>query len=112
MKAIEFVKEHGWDCVIDIVKTYGDSYTHIAKDVRAFINEQIYCKHVPHFADSIKKMIRMDDLKRLVESWELVEKVGGIDKAKMLLRMRIAAELYDSADEIEKAIADVESVNN
>ena len=48
-------------------------------------------------------------LRRLVESHELVDAVGGMDKAKLLLRMRIAAELYDSAHEIEQAILDVES---
>lgn len=66
------------------------------------------------FADEIKPshgkcVFDRLEVKRLVESHNLVEKVGGMDKAKMLLRMRIAAELYESADEIEKAIADVES---
>jgi hypothetical protein len=59
--------------------------------------------------NNIRTKEMRDDLKRLVESHELVGKVGGMDKAKMLLRMRIAAELYDSADEIDRAIADVES---
>ena len=91
MKANEFVKKFG----LDLAK----------RDVRAF--ESGFIKRediVEHYGFDI-----LDDLKRLVESHELVDKVGGMDKAKMLLRMRIAAELYDSADEIEKAIADVES---
>lgn len=59
--------------------------------------------------DNIRTKEMHDDLKRLVESHELVEKVGGLEKAKLLFKMRIASELYDSADEIEKAIKDVES---
>ena len=62
--------------------------------------------------DNIRTKEMHDDLKRLVESHDLIGKVGGMDKAKMLLRMRIDAELYDSADEIERAIADVESCMN
>lgn len=46
----------------------------------------------------------MDDLKRLVESWKLVGKLGGIEKAKTYVPDR-----YKSK-RLKQAIADVESV--
>ena len=57
--------------------------------------------------------VNIDDLKRLVESWELVEKFGGLDKAKKYL---IDAEYLGMSDMIfgtplptlKQAIADVE----
>ena len=108
MKANEFVKEHGVKKTKIICDRYFD-YTHVANDARMLISEKDYVEFAPHFKSSLSDAVKISDLKRLVESHDLVEKVGGMDKAKMLLRMRIAAELYESADEIEKAIADVES---
>lgn len=87
MKANEFVKKFGLE------------------RAKQFVNAD----HTAHALVFATTGVSFIDLKRLIESHELVEKVGGMDKAKMLLRMRIAAELYESADEIEKAIADVES---
>lgn len=105
MKANEFLKEHGFQYTRNLVRDY-PNHTHVTDDGRMFINENTCASHIKV---QLNELVKIDELKRLVESHELVEKVGGMDKAKMLLRMRIAAELYESADEIEKAIADVES---
>ena len=112
MKANEFIKIFGVSEAKWIVN-YRDKHasrTHVYKFNKSCVDKvklgggaYLYTKSYGEWSVSV------DDLKRLVESHELVEKVGGLDKAKMLLRMRIAAELYESADEIEKAIADVES---
>ncbi len=104
MNANEFIKKFGLDDAKNIVcgwirRDFDDSY---------HISEGIYC-NLPFEPTEDCGTLSLFDLKRLVESHELVDKVGGMDKAKLLLRMRIAAELYESADEIEKAILDVES---
>lgn len=93
MKANEFVKKFGLDEAEIAIEDCKD-------------NDLILFQHNETLESG---MVDRRELKRLVESHELIDKVGGMDKAKLLLRMRIAAELYDSADEIEKAIADVES---
>lgn len=100
MNANEFVKKYGLELSREIVSKQPKWASNVR--VSEIIGTWEYTEKVlPSFS--------IVELKRLVESHDLVEKVGGMDKAKMLLRMRIAAELYESADEIEKAIADVES---
>lgn len=91
MKANEFVKKFGWE----------------------------YAKHI--LTDDAPLVIDLNytDLKRLVESWELLEKLGGINKSK-----KVARKSYDSCSsiisdrttgfeckwvELNRAIKDVES---
>ena len=51
------------------------------------------------------------DLKRLVESWELVEKVGGLNKAKADLASTDYNSEQDFSETLKQAIIDVESCN-
>lgn len=76
MKANEFVKMYGWDVVKDMLQKYPKS-THVTNDAGVFINSSEYKKHAPWFADDVDKMVSFDDLERLVESYELVERMGG-----------------------------------
>ena len=78
MKANEFVKNFGWDRAkreVDMIGT-----------IAAMCCEDDF----------------NNDLKRLVESHELVEKVGGLDIAKHWVNI-------GNYEDIQKAIADVES---
>lgn len=93
MKANDFIKKFG----LDLAKL----------DVRAF--ESGFIKRediVEHYGFDI-----LDDLKRLVESHELVESKGGLAKAKEILADNpvwcFGSKRYSSP--LEKAIADVES---
>lgn len=82
MKASEFVKKFGWFITTRLVK-------------------KVDTTNNPHFP------ILLEDLKRLVESHELVECMGGLDEAKYILKM---AELNGHKyEKTQKAIADVES---
>lgn len=67
MNAVEFVKKFG----IDLVK----------RDVAAwqggFIKREDFLEH---YGFDI-----LDDLKQIVEAWELVEKAGGVDGSKVIL---------------------------
>lgn len=94
MKANEFVKKVGWD----LAKEYADECPS-------------YCNYLhEHGFYSIsetwqlnKKHVLVSDLKRLVESYELVEKLGGLDEAKIYV-----PDGYKS-ERLKQAIVDVES---
>lgn len=88
MKANEFIKKFG----LVLAKL----------DVRAF--ESGFIKRediVEHYGFDI-----LDDLKRLVESHELVEKVGGLAEAKRIANNPLA--IFNTLP-LKQAIADVES---
>ena len=51
------------------------------------------------------------DLKRLVESWELVEKVGGLNKAKADLASTDYNSEQDFCETLKQSVSDVESCN-
>ena len=60
--------------------------------------------------DNIRTKEMHDDLKRLVESHELVEKLGGIETAKKeLQRQSILRWINPETERLRVAIADVES---
>ena len=87
-KAVEFVKKYGWESANLAVK-------------RLLPMTDV----VPVFDYG------SEDLKRLVESWELVEKVGGLNKAKADLASTDYNSEQDFYENLKQAIADVESCN-
>lgn len=96
MKANEFIKKHGWEEVKRIVTTYVNS-THVADDARAFINDVEYKNQCPWFADSLNSMVTMDDLKRYIDAYELMQSFGGLVEAKRNLEsidFRIAVKTW------------------
>ena len=116
MKANEFVKKHGWNSLL------------IAKTLPKFNRY----KYVIFYADEIdfsnefhagrkSYMFAVAEVKRLVESHELVEQYENIDNARNHLdkiRFSISAKTWFGrallnwslyADKLEQAIADVES---
>lgn len=110
MKANEFVGFHGIGTVKDIVKHYGN-HTHVTDDARMFITEDFYKKTKADYVDDLNSMIKMTDLKRLVESHELVEWHGGLKHAKNYFE-RNSKQYPDAVggwDSLKQAIADVES---
>ena len=84
MNATEFVRDKGWGYVV------------------RFLN------YDPCIGDDVCNLDlnEMDNLRRLVNSWELVESYRGLDNAKRFLS--ICAEWIKPS--LEKAIQDVESV--
>ena len=77
MKANEFVKKHGWGGAISLI----DASKICGID---------------------KSVVDIEELKRLVESWELVESVGGWSNATALYDEHLDKDLG-------RSIADVES---
>lgn len=106
MKANEFVKEHGLQYTRNLVRGY-PNHTHVTDDGRMFINENT-C--VSHIKVQLNELVKMDDLKRLVESHEVVESCGGLDLAKReLQRQSILRWINPETERLRGAIADVES---
>ena len=103
MKANEFVKKHGFQYTRNLVRDY-PNHTHVTDDGRMFINENT-C--VSHIKVQLNELVKMDDLKCLVESHELVKEHGSLGGAK-----EYADSVYTApevAERLRAAIADVES---
>ena len=81
MKANEFVKKFGWG------------------DAIALVNASNIC-------GVDKSIVDIEDLKRLVESWELVEEYGGLSEALGFIRY---APIVPEIRKLRDAIEDVES---
>lgn len=80
MNAVEFVRKFGWE----------------------------HSKYV--LRSSVDVPVLHGDLKRLVESWELVESYGGVGNAKVELLKIKRHPMRGDYVMVSKAIADVESV--
>lgn len=84
MKANEFVLEHGWDAAKKMVENN---------------------KHTGRTLSPSEL-----ELKRLVESHELVQCYGGYDLAKNVMQITpLRKSSYDLIEKLKQAIADVES---
>lgn len=81
MKSSEFVKKFGWE--------EATAFLSLASEVEIVYTASFF-----------------DDLKRLVESHELVEKVGGLAEAKRIANNPLA--IFNTLP-LKQAIADVES---
>lgn len=117
MKANEFVKKFGW-CVARDVLSKAPLCAHKFDVVDGKViylqkvEDSLYWYNQPrkqydHFSMDCEKYL-LADLKRLVESHELVEVYGGLDKAKTRCypAKHVTMESYHN---LKQAIADVES---
>lgn len=105
MKANEFVKKHGWDAVINAVKSTN------AEETAAFESKDldpILAKNGSVIGFNVKiHAISYLDVKRLVESHELVKEHGSLGGAKEYADSAYTAP--EVAERLRAAIADVES---
>ena len=96
MNAVEFVRNQinefgldaGWEKTkahLDYLISYGSEFGHVSKQ-------------------------EVEDLKRLVDSWELVESYGGVGNAKVELLKIKRHPMRGDYVMVSKAIRDVESV--
>lgn len=101
MKASEFVKEHGLVKAIEVVKN------------KPPMNSSRYRARDNKYSATIStgESVSTIELKRIIESHELVESKGGLIKAKEILADNLVwcsgSKRYSSP--LERAIADVES---
>lgn len=115
MNAVEFVKKHGWEKAVEVIKN------------RPPMNSARYRPSDNKYSSTLSsgKAVCTVQLKRLVESWELVivwrmpeswrdaydGDVLGLEGARMYLEMFGNHELTgEELERFKQAIADVESV--
>ena len=102
MKASEFVKKFGWEEAAEIVCGVPEKFRFKC------LSNVCWDNNTYKYSDRFKprlSLVNMADLKRLVESHELVGRYGTVDEAKEYLPML----RMGSYDELKQAIEDVES---
>ena len=118
MNAIQFIKENGVEKAREVVGDAPDGATHLSDDTCHYVNANF--KPLPaHIKEQLPELIVIDDLKRLVESVDLIGKYHSIDHAKNHYNnMREALNQYqyenkdieDLSNELKQAIADYEAI--
>lgn len=122
MNAIQFIKEHGVDkareviakdqFVADLCLVTPSGNLIYYKEVKGSFPEVIDFGKVGLIADDYL-MLELSDLKRLVESLELVDKCGGIESIKDTFDFAWAHgadELTEYGERLKQAIADYEQI--
>ena len=122
MNAIQFIQQHGIDKARkELNKLPNSNVTHMTSDARMFIEENNPL--LDEFQRSqIKDLICIEDLKRLVESVDLINANGGLNGTKntvKLFQSSLDIGLYHGVDGVDaeveiprlkQAIADYESI--
>lgn len=105
MKANEFVKKHGWTAVVEAVKSTNAEETAFFESTEL---ESILSKKGSFIGFDVKvHRIKYEEVKHLVESYELVGNFGGLEKAMDAVINQEANSRPMS--QLAQAIADVES---
>jgi hypothetical protein len=110
MNAIKFIKQHGIDKAREeLQKLPNSNITHMTNDARMFVD-----KNNPLLDEfqrnQIKDLICIDDLKRLVESVDLINRMGDLIQAKLTKVIAEEIGYKNDADALRQAIADYESI--
>ena len=112
MNAIQFIKEHGVEKAREVVSGAPDGATHLSDDACHYVNADF--RPLPaHIKEQLPKLIVIDDLKRLVESVDLIDSLGGLELSKKEsndCRFYEYADMSHRAYAIKQAIADYESI--
>lgn len=119
MNAINFIKQHGVEKAREeLTKLPNSTVTHMTSDARMFIDENNPL--LDEFQrGQIKDLICIEDLKRLVESVDLIKKHGGLFSTKCQLdKGGSDYEWYGEngdygltdLEDLEQAIADYEAI--
>ncbi len=108
MKTNEFIKKHGWTAVIEAVASTNSEETAFFESTDL---EPILSKDGSTIGFNVKvHQIKYDEVKRLVESYELVENYTGLDNAKSIINhFKFIESVHLIPDGLEQAIIDVES---
>ena len=115
MNAIQFIKEQGVEKAREVVSGAPDGATHFLYD--AELDSADYLKHVPCVSEfsfdlwdagewkpflRTKKRIDLSDLKRIVESVDLIDSLGGLELSK---KESNNCRFYEYADMSHRAYA-------
>ncbi|MFV5478378.1 hypothetical protein VXQ00_04735 [Acinetobacter baumannii] len=109
MKPEQFIREYGVEKARHVLSGLPNYYTHMTDDAHMFISE-----HNKDLDENIRKqlpsLMRLDDLKRLVESIDLVESWGGIEDLKLYDLSHSKDKPESAGYKLLHAIADYESI--
>lgn len=103
MKANEFVKKFGLGLAKQYLNRTKNQGVYIEPKIKLMIHQSV-CEPITSGIDFV---FHRDDLKRLVESHELVEKYGA-DKINQKIKFLESIHLLTQANQLKQAIADVE----
>ena len=101
MNAIQFIKEHGVDKAREVVSAYHGipSYTFKEKTGRGY---------------SACESVDLDDLKRIIESVDLVDEYGGVSGTRDFIsgytEEQLAKPIYSAMLRLKQAIKDYEAI--
>ena len=105
MNAIEFVKKFGWEEASEVVAGIPEKFQCNPLGLVCYDNNTY--KYSDRFKPR-RSLVNMADLKRLVESHELVEKHGGVVDANAMSWKLSKMNLDTQAEQLKKAINLVE----
>ena len=111
MNAYQFIQKHGIEKAREVVEGAPDGATHLSDDTCHYVNANF--KPLPaHIKEQLPELIVIDDLKRLVDSLDLVKSYGGIINAKHDVKYLDLDWDYDTqrVTRLKQAIADYESI--
>lgn len=119
MKANDFVKKHGWVAVVDAVKSTNAEETAFFESTNL---DPIISGNGETIGFDVKVYrIKYDEVKRLVESHELVGNFGGLKRSKRILKKAYTSfnilitgicndkPFQCTVEQLQDAIADMES---
>lgn len=101
MNATQFIKDHGLERAREVVEGIPSKY------MECYYSTLCYCTKAKKYSDRFNpriELVNMADLKRLVESVDLVNKLGGLEAAKSYV-----PDGYKS-ERLKQAITDHESI--
>ncbi|HAV5687125.1 TPA: hypothetical protein JI130_06170 [Acinetobacter baumannii] len=113
MKPEQFIREYGVDKAREIVEGIPSKY------MECYYSTLCYCTKAKKYSDRFNpriELVNMADLKRLVESVDLVNRLGGIEETRktlaFILRKRTNSKYAMNFEKpaLEQAIADYEAI--
>ena len=112
MNAYQFIKEHGVEKAREVVSGAPDGATHLSDDTCHYVNVDF--KPLPaHIKEQLPKLVDLSDIKRLVESVDLIDSLGGLELSKKEsnnCRFYEYADMSHRAYAIKQAISDYEQL--
>ncbi|MDC5109791.1 hypothetical protein NRA17_02190 [Acinetobacter baumannii] len=107
MKPTQFIKDHGLEKAREVVEGIPSKY------MECYYSTLCYCTKAKKYSDRFNpriELVNMADLKRLVESVDLVESWGGIDDVKLYDLSHCKDKPESAGYKLLQAIADYESI--
>ncbi|AIL78535.1 MULTISPECIES: hypothetical protein [Acinetobacter] len=107
MKPEQFIREYGVEKAREVVEGIPSKY------MECYYSTLCYCTKAKKYSDRFNpriELVNMADLKRLVESIDLVESWGGIEDLKLYDLSHCKDKPESAGYKLLKAIADYESI--